>query len=175
MDPQQVSDHLEIRDLIDRYSIALTRKSWDEMGSVFHEHAEWRCAQPFPLHFKTRKGIQDGLSGIVSQSDFIVQMLHSVAIDLDGDRATTCIVLNEMSRNEAKETGHFLLGTYNDVITRIDGRWGFESRLFLPIYHDATYLPGTVVPGNGDIRTLPRASQVAGGRNASSHHKPPID
>jgi len=152
MNLQEITDRLEIRDQIDRYSSGLTRRAWDEMCAVFHDDAEWRATEPFNLYFKTRKGIQDGLSGIVGQSDYLVQMVHSVVIDLAGDRATACVVLNEMSKTASTGRGLFLLGTYNDELVRHNGKWLFIKRTFLPVYVDLSPLAGDAV-GTGDLKT----------------------
>jgi hypothetical protein len=140
----ELADRLAIRELIERYSSALTRRAWDEMGAVYHLDAQWRVGEPDNLYFKTRKGIQDGISGIVTHADFLIQMIHSIVIDLQGDRATAVTVVNEIGRIEAQNFSMFLLGTYNDEITRVDGRWGFAKRYFQPYYRDLSPLAGQV-------------------------------
>lgn len=144
-DIQELADRLAIRDVIDRYSTAVTQRQWDEMGACFHPESRWQCAAPFNMDFSTRKGIQESLASTIEHGDFLHQMIHSVVIDdLAADRAKARVVLNEMSRNSAEKTGFFLLGVYHDNLTKIDGRWGFESRIFYPYYVDTTWLPGTV-------------------------------
>jgi hypothetical protein len=143
---QEVADRLAIRDLVERYTVSVTRRDWNAMGQCFHEQSRWRTSPPFNHDFQTRKGIQDGISGAVSTSDFLVQMTHGVIIDeLTADRCKATVVLNEMGRRSGQKTGLFLLGVYHDTITKIDGRWGFEDRYFEAYYVDTAWLPGNVV------------------------------
>jgi hypothetical protein len=141
---QELADRLAIRELIERYSSALTRRAWDEMGATYHPDAQWRVGEPDNLFFETRQSIRDGISSIVTQSDFLVQMTHSIVIDLHGERATAVTVVNEIGRVKSANFSMFLLGTYNDEITRVDGRWGFYRRYFQPYYRDLSPLEGDV-------------------------------
>lgn len=140
-----VADRLAIREIIERYSSALTRYSWEEMASTFHVDAVWMVAPPFNLEFTTRQDIQDGIRSLVSGFDFLVQMTHSMVIDLDGDRASAITVITETGRNSADKSAVYMHGTYHDEIARIDGRWQFTKRVFQPIYLDSSWLPGDVV------------------------------
>jgi ketosteroid isomerase-like protein len=148
MSDQTVADRLAIRELIERYSDALTRRAWDEMAAGYHEDAVWTVAAPFGLEFRTRNGIREGIRQQVEAMEFLVQMTHSIVIDLQGEAASACTVTHEMARNSQTQTGLFLLGTYNDQITRRDGRWGFTRRFFQPIFASTDWLPGMVVKGD---------------------------
>jgi hypothetical protein len=143
---QELEDRLAIRELIERYTVSVTRRDWDQMGGCFHQESRWRTSPPFSYEFHTRKGIQEGISGAVSSSDFLVQMTHGVVIDeLTADRAKATVVLNEIGCRSSAGTGLFLLGVYHDTITKIDGRWGFEDRYFQAYYVDTNQPPGQVV------------------------------
>jgi hypothetical protein len=145
-DNEELAARLAIRELVERYTLSVTRRDWEAMGRCFHEQSVWRTSAPFNHEFHTRQGVQDGISGAVSTSDFLVQMTHGVVIDdLTADRAAVTVVLNEVGRRTGAQTGLFLLGVYHDVVTRIDGRWGFEERFFQAYYVDTAWLPGSVV------------------------------
>ncbi len=136
-DIKVLEDRLAIRELIERYSTAVSTKQFDVMGSVFHPHATWHVGAPLNKGYETREKIQAGISASVARYDCLVQMSHSSIIELDGDRATACTIMNEVGRHAASNSRMELLGTYNDVITRIDARWGFESRRFECLNVDA--------------------------------------
>lgn len=143
---QELEDRLAIRELIERYTVSVTRRDWEQMGACFHLESRWRTSPPFDHDFRTRKGIQDGISNAVSSSDFLVQMTHGVIIDeLTSDRAKATVVLNEIGRRSSAQTSLFLLGVYHDTVTKIDGRWGFEDRYFQAYYVDTAWLPGQVL------------------------------
>jgi len=136
MDLQALSDRIAIRDVIDRYSDAATRRDWPNLGATFHDDAVWSVGGGVNLEFRSRENIEAGLRAAVSKFEFFVQMTHSVVIELDGPRARARTLLNEMGRNSAQKTGLFLLGFYEDVLSRREGRWAFDSRRFEPIYND---------------------------------------
>lgn len=143
---QELADRLAIRELIERYTVCVTQRDWETMGACFHAESRWRTSPPFGHDFKTRQGIQEGISKAVSSSDFLVQMTHGVVIDeLTADRAQARVVLNEIGRRSRAKTALFLLGVYHDTITKIDGVWGFKERYFQAHYVDTSWIPGDVV------------------------------
>ena len=146
MDHQELSDRLAIREVIDRYSDAVTRRAWREVGATFHGAAVWSAGAPFNLEFRSRAEIEAGLSVSVGAFEFLVQMTHSVVIELDGDRAIVRTVINEVARNAVQKSGLYLLGIYHDVLSRRDGCWGFDRRHFEPLYLDTAWLAGAAFP-----------------------------
>jgi len=146
MDHQELSDRLAIREVIDRYSDAVTRRAWPDVGATFHPAGIWTAGAPLNLELRTRDGIQAGFSAGVGALEFLVQMTHSVVIELQGDRALARTVINEVARNATQRTGLYLLGIYHDTLSRQDGRWGFERRHFEPLYLDTTWIEGTAFP-----------------------------
>ena len=147
---QELGDRLAIRDLIERYAVSVTRRNWGDLAACFHPQGSWRVLSPehpdFELFFSTPQGIGEGIGAIVDQADFNVQMTHSAVIDdLTADRARASVIMNEMGRTSANKAGFSLWGVYSDVITQVDGRWKFETRVFRPFYLDTTWLPGQVM------------------------------
>jgi hypothetical protein len=143
-DLQALEDRLAIRDVVERYSVSVTRRDWDEMASCFHENARWHTS--LGHDFKTRQGIREGIREVVEAMEFLVQMPHGQVIDdLTADRAKGRLVLNEMGRITGGAAGVFVLGVYDDVFTKIDGRWGFESRFFQAHYLDPAAPPGNIM------------------------------
>ena len=142
---RELADRLAIRELVERYTLAVTRRDWDAMAACFHEESRWRTSPPFGHDFSTREGIRKGISEAVSSSDFLVQMTHGVVIDdLTPERARVTVVLNEVGRRSHAQTGLFLLGVYHDTVTKNAGRWGFEDRYFQAYYVDTAFLTGQV-------------------------------
>ena len=146
MDLQALSDRIAIRDVIDRYSDAVTRRDWPSVGATFHDDAVWSVGGAFNLEYRSRETIEAGLRAAVSTFEFLVQMTHSVVIELDGSQARARTLVNEMGRNAAQKTGLFLLGFYEDALSRREGRWAFDSRRFEPLYADMAWLGGMATP-----------------------------
>ena len=146
MDLQALSDRIAIRDVIDRYSDAVTRRDWPNVGATFHADAVWSVGGGFNLEYRSREDIEAGLRASVSTFEFLVQMAHSVVIQLDGRRATARTLVNEIGRNAVQKTGLFMLGFYEDVLSQREGRWAFDSRHFEPVYVDTAWMGGMATP-----------------------------
>jgi hypothetical protein len=146
MDLQALSDRIAIREVIDRYSDAVTRREWRSVGATFHDDATWSIGGAFNLEYRSRETIEAGLRAGVGTFEFLIQMTHSVVIELDGRRARARTLINEMGRNSTQKTGLFLLGFYEDVLSRREGRWAFDSRHFEPLYVDTAWPAGMATP-----------------------------
>jgi len=130
MDLQDLEDRLTVRELIERYSLAVSVRDWDALGATFHPDASWEVTPPTPFLLKTRPEIQAGIRDAVLPFDSLVQMVHSIIIELSRDRATARSVVNESGQHLQSGSTLNIFGVYNDEITRVDGRWGFARRYF---------------------------------------------
>jgi hypothetical protein len=140
-DLQQVKDRLEIRELIELYSVSVTLRDWDAVGACFHPQGRWRASVGY--EFQTRQGVQDGIRAIGEGMEFLVQMSHGVVIrELTPERATANLVLNEFGKYRDREGGVFVLGVYYDTLVKHEGRWVFEERDFQAHYIDPSTPPG---------------------------------
>ena len=140
----EVSDRLAVKDLINRYSDAVSRRDFGYVATLFADDAEWRCGPPFNLHFEGT-AIASSLLAAVAAYDMIVQTSAASVIELDGDRAKARTMLFEMGRETADGPGFVQYGVYDDVIERFGNEWKFVSRHFHPYYRDDA-LPGTFFP-----------------------------
>jgi hypothetical protein len=141
-DLQETADRIAIRDLLDRYTLGVTRRDFDAMAACFHENARWHASVGYD--FKTREGVRAGLREVVESMQFLLQMTHACVIDeLTADSAKVQSVLNEFGKRDG-EAGVFVLGIYYDRVTKVGGRWGFEERDFQLHYIDAGPPPGTI-------------------------------
>jgi uncharacterized protein (TIGR02246 family) len=142
-DIQEMHDRLAIRELVDRYTLAVTRRDWDAVAACFHEDARWHASVGYD--FRGRTGIREGLREVVEGMELLVQMTHGITIDvLTPERARATSVLNEFGRMPGGEGGVFVLGLYYDTVAKVGGRWGFEERDFQLHYIDASPPPGNV-------------------------------
>ena len=141
MTDQETKDRLAIRELADRYTLAVTRRDWDAMAAVFHEDARWITSVGH--NFVGRPAIRAGISEVVGAMEFLIQMQHAITIDdLTADSAVTRCILNEFGRAPGGQMGVNVMGVYTDKVTKVDGRWGFAERFF-----QAHYLDGAAPPG----------------------------
>ena len=135
MDPK-TGDRLAIRELIELYSDAVTRRDWATVGALFAEDAIWVIAPPTDVTLRGRSAIVDGVRAMVDAFEVFVQMTHSIVIALDGDCATARTIVNGYGRSRDRTSGAFALGTYTDVILRNGDGWLFQSRRFDSLFVD---------------------------------------
>lgn len=140
---RSVSDRLAIREVIELYSDAVTRRDWETTGALFAEDAVWSIAPPTDVELHGRAAIAEGVAEMVEAFEVFVQMTHSIVIELNGDRASARTILNGFGRLRDGSRGAFALGTYIDALIRTGDRWLFQSRRFEPLFIDNTAPAGT--------------------------------
>jgi hypothetical protein len=155
-------DRLAIRDLIHRYSDAVTRADWEQCEAVFAPDAIWE-SPAMRLRYGSRGAFLDVLRE-TSTSDLLIQTPHSTVIKLIGsDEAEATTTVHEMTRGpgvddsaygaKGTEINFEQYGIYFDDIARIAGEWKFTHRLFVPIYVRAGSVTGDVMtPRSGLLR-----------------------
>ena len=144
MSTDNLADKLAIRDVIEGFSDAVTHRAWEKLGAAFHEDATWKVGAPMKLTLQSRDGIVAGLSAGIGRMDFLAQMTQSMVISIDGDKATSRTVIHEIGRTTSQKSGLCLIGSYNDILSRREGIWAFDSREFIVIYLDPAWIDGTV-------------------------------
>lgn len=128
MDLQEISDRLEIYDLLARYSAAIDSRSWDDLDTLFTADAY--------LDYTSTGGIAGTLP---EQKAYFAEVLPmfkgsqhltgttTFAFDPDGTTAhIRTICFNPMVCDD-KDT--YLVGLwYVDTLQRVDGAWRFARR-----------------------------------------------
>jgi len=138
-----LADRFAIRELIELYSDAVTRRDWVTIGAVFAEDAVWSIAPPADIRLQGRAAIAKGVAEMVGAFEVFVQMTHSIVVELDGDRASARTIVNGFGRLRDGARGAFALGTYIDTLARSGDGWLFQSRHFEPLFIDNTAPEGT--------------------------------
>jgi SnoaL-like domain len=124
-------DRLEIQDLIHRYSDAVTRADWQQCEAVFTPDALWE-SPALGMRYENRASFMEILRA-TSSFDLLIQTAHSSVITLiDADRARSTTTIHEFIRGTENNLEQY--GIYFDDLARVDGRWKFTHRLFVPIY-----------------------------------------
>jgi uncharacterized protein (TIGR02246 family) len=142
---QELSDRLDIRELVDRYTMSVSTRDWAAVAACFHGDADW-AVPGAGLAFKGRDAIAAGIRDAVEPNAFHMLMPHALVIDsLSADRATARSMIHEVFQRPGGETGATVLGVYNDAITSKDGAWRFESRRFDIHIMDGSGCPGQVM------------------------------
>ncbi len=126
-------DRLAIRELLDAYADAVTRRDAEAWAATWVEEAEWSLPD-YPEIGTTR-----GRSAIVAMWIEAMKGFPGImfeawpgSIAVDGNRATMRSYTSEVyDQNGATVRDR---GAYDDICVKIDGRWLFASRSFRNIH-----------------------------------------
>jgi len=129
LEVQEVSDRLEISEVLYRYGHALDSRDWDMLREqVFAPDA----VADFLAH-----GIKDGveeivelIAGVLTGLDVSQHLIATPIIDLEGDRATSRCYLQAQHVFEGAPGGDqfIVAGTYVDELERRDNGWRIVKR-----------------------------------------------
>lgn len=128
MDLQEISDRMEIQDVLARYSDAIDTMQWDALDEIFTADAV--------IDYSSMGGIRGSLP---EQKAFLDANLpafkgfqHLTAttlFDIDGDTARVrTICFNPMVVTDEQHV-LFCGLWYRDVFVRVDGRWRIQERV----------------------------------------------
>ncbi len=131
LSPREISDRLQIQDLLTRYTVAIDTKDWNLLDSVFSAdaHCDYTSAGgvkgPYP---EVRKWLEKALAPFPMTQHFI----SNTTLQLDGDRATArTYVINPMGFGKADGSLQvFTVGAYyNDELVWTDAGWRIAERV----------------------------------------------
>ena len=131
MELQEISDRLEIQDLLARYSFAIDDRDWNALDEVFTPDAR--------INYTAAGGIAGDLSQIkawlpvaLERFPMFQHLVATTKLDLDGDEAASrTILFNPMThQNAAGEQQTFFIGLwYRDRFVRTDAGWRIAERV----------------------------------------------
>lgn len=126
-------DRLAIRELIDAYADAVTRRDADAWGDTWAEDGRWEMPDypEFPPQ-EGRKNIVELWKGAMEQYPGIMFEAWPGSIEIDGDRATVRSYTAEVYDQDGDTVRD--RGLYEDECVKIDGRWYFATRSFRTIH-----------------------------------------
>lgn len=145
---QEISDRLEIQDLLTAYSHAVDRRRWDDLDALFVDGAE--------LDYRATGSIRGSLADLKAHLLQVMPMMLSyqhlvgtTELRVSGDEAegrSICFNPMVIDTGEAGPPRVFFCGLwYRDRFIREDGRWRFSQRTQeLSYFYD---FPGGSPPG----------------------------
>lgn len=127
---QEISDRLEIQDLLSRYSYAIDERNWDELDQLFTPDAV--------IDYSETGGAKGSVAQIkawlpVAMERFPVfqHMVATTKLDLNGDSARSRTVLfNPMvyKGEDGKDQVFFIGLWYRDHLVRTEDGWRIAER-----------------------------------------------
>lgn len=126
-------DRLAIRELIEAYADAVTRRDAEDWGACWAEDARWEMPDypEFPPQ-TGRDNIVNLWVSAMEQYPGIMFQAWPGAIEVEGDRAKVRCWTAEVY-DQAGDTVRDR-GAYEDECVKIDGRWLFSKRSFRNIH-----------------------------------------
>jgi ketosteroid isomerase-like protein len=133
-----LEDRVDIRDLVERYGHAITRRDWDAVAECYAEDATFYELPPVEVRMAGRDEIVSRTREILEKTKCMVMMMHGSVIDLKDGKVKVGTLLHEFGRTLDDSADIILYGFYDDEVVKQDGRWRFQNRVFGPIH---TQLP----------------------------------
>lgn len=129
MSLQEMSDRLEIQDLIARYAYAIDDRNLDELDNVFTQDAiidYHELGGSVGTLAETKAFLAEALPNFPG----FQHMCATTKIDLDGDKAKTrTILFNPMiAKHQGKEQVFFVGLWYEDELVRTEDGWRIKHR-----------------------------------------------
>jgi len=138
---REVSDRIQVQDLLTRYTVAIDTKDWALLDTCFtpDAHVDYTTSGgtkgPYP---EVRQWLEKALAIFPMTMHFI----SNTTVDLQGDRAKArTYVINPMGFPKEDGSLHlFTVGAYyNDELVRTDEGWRIARR-----FEEQAYLEGTL-------------------------------
>jgi len=136
---EQVSDRIEIDDLLIRYTVAIDEKDWELLDTVYTPDAK--------IDYTTSGGIKGAypevrawLAKALAPFTMTQHLISNSVVEVDGDAATArTMVFNPMGTDDGKGgLRMFYVGAwYEDKLVRTDAGWRiaerFERKAFMDV------------------------------------------
>lgn len=139
----QVADELAVRDLVARFSDAVTRRAPADMAALWVQDGTW--VVPGIGETMGPAAIEGVLAKLLEGFPFLVQLTHNGVVTLDGEVARARWYISEFGQDR-EGGGVYFVGTYHDRAVRTDAGWRFARRQFDFLYRGRTEAPGKSYP-----------------------------
>lgn len=145
---EQISDRLQINDLLTRYTNAIDSKDWSLLDTCFtpDAHLDYTSAGGVAGDYpKVRQWLEKALAPFAMTVHFI----SNSTVELEGDEARArTYVLNPMGFPKPDGSLHiFTVGAfYNDRLVRTEAGWRIRERIEETAFMDGTLPEALQVP-----------------------------
>lgn len=147
MSPLEVSDRIEISDLLVRYAKAIDSGDWDLLDDVFTPDAR--------IDYTSSGGVAGSypeikawLAKALAQFTSYVHLLGNIMVSLDGDQARAeTFVTNPMQVVASGETHTFTVwAVYHDRLLRCSEGWRISERIEKQLLLEGSLPPSLTMP-----------------------------
>jgi len=134
MNPDEIADRLELRDLADQYARAVDRRDRDAFLAVFHPDAALVLLdhKDQSVVTATRRGHGElaDITELIARYDKTFHFVGTTHYEIDGDRATGEVycLAHHLTPDRHGGTDYVMLIRYQDTYSRRDGTWRVDER-----------------------------------------------
>lgn len=130
LDVQEISDRIEIQDLLARYTQAIDQRDWDALDRVFTPDAY--------IDYSAMGGesggvseIKDFLARVMPMFESTQHLLGSSVVDIDGDTANARTICHNPMVLRGGDDPHLLVCGlwYRDKLVRTPAGWRISERV----------------------------------------------
>ncbi len=136
------AEEAAVRELVARYTDAVNRGDADDWAATWTPDAEWNLAGQAIVG---RDEIVSRWRTLMSGFSWLIQLVYTGTVSVDGERATARWYLSELSVGQDGSRG-LIVGVYHDECRRSDGTWRFSKRRFDMLYAGPPDLSGHTLP-----------------------------
>lgn len=131
-------DERAIKQLMARYVDAANRRDGEAWAQTWAEDGCWNL---MGMEVEGREAILGLWQQVVAGFEFAILMPSSSLVEVDGDKASGHLYLQEFTRDLQGEK-MFALSRYLDTYSKVDGEWYFQTRAYEFMYRGAGDLSG---------------------------------
>ena len=124
---QEAADRVMIQDLVSRYAFFGDYGPNESWVDLFVPDAKWEIAGT-GIVVQGREQLSQLVTTVRDHAPGVHHMQSNLVVDIDGDRATGKVALNEFLLR-AEQIYSNAQGWYEDAYVKVDGRWRFERRI----------------------------------------------
>ena len=138
---RQISDRIEIGDLLVRYTVAIDKKDWNLLDTCFTPDADVDYTESGGAKGKYPE-VRAWLEKALAPFPMTVHFISNTTVEIDGDRAKArTYVINPMGFPKPDGGLHLFTvgGYYNDELVRTEDGWRIASR-----YEEQAFLDGSL-------------------------------
>jgi len=145
---QELSDRLEIQDLLTRYTVAIDTKDWKLLDTCFtpDAHVDYTATGGTKGAYPE---VRAWLEKALAPFPMTVHYISNTTVELRGDRASSrTYVINPMGFPKDDGTLHIFTvgGYYVDKLTRTDEGWRISERIEESAFMDGTLPEALQIP-----------------------------
>ena len=145
---QEISDRIEIDDLLTRYTVAIDTKDWGLLDTCFVPDAKLDYTQTGGIEGEY-PAVREWLEKALSVFPVTVHYISNSTVELDGDAANArTYVINPMGFQNPDGSMHMFTvgGYYVDKLVRTDSGWRIRERMEESAFMDGTLPEALQIP-----------------------------